>query len=138
MLFMDSEGNLRNTQHVSNSIDLKFLLISIFYIILNLLNYKFTKNYTIKENSIYIILIFISCVVCFYSTLITKVDLGGNDHFYYFANPFQWITLFNIFYNFKNTISKKLLTSFLILIIFIQLWVLEITVINIFRRMKIR
>ncbi len=120
MLFMDSEGNLRNTQHVSNSIDLKFLLISIFYIILNLLNYKFTKNYTIKENSIYIILIFISCVVCFYSTLITKVDLGGNDHFYYFANPFQWITLFNIFYNFKNTISKKLLTSFLILIIFIQ------------------
>jgi len=120
MVFMDSEGNLRNTQHISNSINSKFFIISIFYIFLNLLNYKYSKIKIIKNNSVFIILIFIACNICFYSTLITKVDLGGNDHFNYFANPFQWITIFNIIYNFKSKISINLNFYLLIILIVIQ------------------
>lgn len=108
MLYMDSQGNLRNTQHISNSIDIKFFLITLFYVLLNFLNFYFSKSSTIKINSIMIIIVLVSCNFCFYSTLITGVDLGGNDHFYYFANPFQWITFFNIYYNFINKINIKL------------------------------
>ena len=115
MLYMDSQGNLRNTQYVTTKLDIKFLAISFFYILLNLINFKYSKEQIIKKNSIIIILIFITCIICFYSTLVTGVDLGGNDHFYYFANPFQWITLLNILYNFKNKIN----TNFNIIIIFL-------------------
>mgnify|MGYP004385415643 CR=1 FL=1 len=115
MLYMDSQGNLRNTQYVPTKLDIKFLAISFFYILLNLINFKYSKEQIIKKNSIIIILIFITCIICFYSTLVTGVDLGGNDHFYYFANPFQWITLLNILYNFKNKIN----TNFNIIIIFL-------------------
>ena len=120
MLYMDSQGNLRNTQYISSNLNSQFLVISFFYILLNFINFKYTKEQVIKKNSIIIILVLISCVICFYSTLVTGVDLGGNDHFFYFANPFQWITLLNILYNFKNKINANFNIFIIFLLICIQ------------------
>jgi hypothetical protein len=121
MLYMDSQGNLRNTQHISDGLSIKFLIINIVYILLNLANIKYTKNLIIKKNSIIIIFVFVSCGICFYSTLFTGIDLGGNEHFYYYANPFQWITFFNLLYNFKSKINNNIYVSIITLLIIIQL-----------------
>jgi len=121
MLYMDTQGNLRNTQHLTDSLSIKFFCISIVYILLNLANIKYSKDLIIKKNSVIIIFVLLTCLICFYSTILTGVDLGGNDHFYYFANPFQWITFFNILYNFKSKINNHIYTSVVILLIIFQL-----------------
>lgn len=121
MLYMDSQGNLRNTQHISDGLGIKFLIISLIYILINLANIKYTKNSIIKKNSIIIIFVLVTCIICFYSTLFTGIDLGGNDHFFYFANPFQWITFLNLFYNFKSKINNNIYVSIISLLIIIQL-----------------